>query len=382
MSYDDVSVITIAATGSTDRAFSADTGMGEALVIARKRADRRNDGVHSPDVLFINLHQRQSSLLEAVEIALTVNFLPAGRRTGHLRAGDQLLGSYIRAPLLGGEGCVSLRESSLAERMIALKNGQLCLPRRQNVLAVPLCLLGNLGTRGIYHMQIGSRSEPPPNKDAPFAIAPIHGVPDYPALWGHDAEKERRMIVEPDTRCEARPGMEESAKKVWRTATRLHFNLDFRLNSQSLAACMTPEPTIGGTAWPNFSCNDLSWEKLLLLWANTTLGLMCFWWIGPRQHQGRARITITGLPSLIVLDPRQLCPATMAKVDGLFDEFSRREFLPANEAYRDTTRRDLDLAVLVDLLGLPGEVSAPLDRLRLQWCSEPTVHGGKRTRPD
>ena len=53
-------------------------------------------------------------------------------------------------------------------------------------------------------------------------------------------------------------------------ATRLHFNRDFRLNSQSLAACLTPERTIGGTAWPSFR---LDIPECDMLWANTTLRL-------------------------------------------------------------------------------------------------------------
>ena len=55
--------------------------------------------------------------------------------------------------------------------------------------------------------------------------------------------------------------------------------------------------------------------------------------------------------------------------------------MPANEAYRDETRKALDRAMLCDLLGLPESILEPLDVLRRQWCTEPTVHGGKSTRP-
>ncbi|MYG19375.1 MAG: hypothetical protein F4208_07365 [Gemmatimonadales bacterium] len=65
----------------------------------------------------------------------------------------------------------------------------------------------------------------------------------------------------------------------------------------------------------------------------------------------------------------------------LFDTFNDRDFLPANEAYRDASRIALDEAVLVDLLELPRSVLEPLGVIRRQWCAEPTVHGGKGTRP-
>lgn len=58
-----------------------------------------------------------------------------------------------------------------------------------------------------------------------------------------------------------------------------------------------------------------------------------------------------------------------------------KQHRPANEAYHDETRQALDRAILVDLLGLPETILEPLRVLREQWCSEPTVHGGKSTRP-
>ena len=61
---------------------------------------------------------------------------------------------------------------------------------------------------------------------------------------------------------------------VWETATPLHFNRDFRINSQPLAACLTPDAAIGGRAWPNCRLQHARWEKVLVLWANTTLGLI------------------------------------------------------------------------------------------------------------
>ena len=170
---------------------------------------------------------------------------------------------------------------------------------------------------------------------------------------------------------------------VWnRTASRLHYNLDFRINSQSLTACLTPAKTIGGTAWPNFIPEREEWTIPLILWSNTTLGLLAFWWIGTRQQQGRARITITQLPRLTVLDPRTLSEDQLAQATTIFERFKEREFLPANEAYRDAVRQDLDRAVLAELLRLPEGVLESLAILRNQWCAEPSVHGGKKTRID
>ena len=58
--YNDIHIVSIAATGSTDRAFSADTGMAECLVVATKRS------ASWPCAIYSNLEARPRSLLEAI----------------------------------------------------------------------------------------------------------------------------------------------------------------------------------------------------------------------------------------------------------------------------------------------------------------------------
>ena len=375
--YAGITVVTIAGAGNHDRAFSADTGIAETLILATKR---NPETPPDPEAVFVNLHRRPASNLEAAEIARLVDRLPATVPTGRLAAGDQALGSYIRAPLSEG-GCAALRESALADAMIALRAGELSIPRYPRGTVLPIVPLGRLGQRGLLHRDIGDRNEGSPPFRGPFRIRPLQGVPSYPILWSHAADRERHLLVQPDHEGEVRPDCEERALAVWQTATRLHFTLDFRLNSQPLAACLTPELTLGGRAWPNVSLRCSNWERALALWANCSLGLMAMWWAGSRQQQGRSVLTISGLPGLLVLDPRSWSTDKLDQATDVFDRFQGLPLLPANEAYRDDTRRALDRAVLIDLLGLPDDLLAPLDHLRLQWCSEPSVHGGKSTAP-
>ena len=108
---------------------------------------------------------------------------------------------------------------------------------------------------------------------------------------------------------------------------------------------------------------------------------MAFWWMGSRQQQGRAITTISALPSLPVLDVRTLRTEQLERAAAIFARFRMEPLLPANEAYCDDVRKALDRAVLVELMELPEDVLSPLDNLRLQWCAEPSVHGGKETAP-
>ena len=368
--YRDLTVVTIAAAGGFGTSFSADTGMGEALVIAVRR--NPSDCEASPDgqTLFVNLARRPASVVSALETARAAAGVPH-TDCGWIMVGEEEAGCFIRAMIDDG-GCAGVREPDVAAAAFGLAEGRLRLPRVGRI-DLPLTTLDSLGERGLYHLDIGGPGR------GPFEIRdlPPGRRASYPALSRHDAGRERRMAVAPDTQGRIRQGQDDKALRVWKTATRLHFNLDFRLNSQSLAACMTPEKSIGGRAWPNFLLREQAWEPAAALWANTTLGLVSFWWKGTRQHGGRACLTIKTLPSLPMLDMTSLSAAQIEQAGVVFDDLASRDFLPAHQAHRDGARRDLDEAVLVDLLGLDGEVLEALGVLREQWCAEPSVHGGK-----
>ena len=87
--------MSLAATGNTDRAFSADTGMAEVLLVASKR--RAGDSADR-STLFANLKRRPKSLLEATDVARAIRETPRDRgRAGWLLVGDSsVAGSYVR----------------------------------------------------------------------------------------------------------------------------------------------------------------------------------------------------------------------------------------------------------------------------------------------
>ena len=269
----------------------------------------------------------------------------------------------------------------------ALYNGNLSLPRRSTVKTIALVHLKELGVRGVVDRDVDS-PEPSTNgmPRGPFYRSEInttiHSV-SYPLLWNHDCEKETRLVVNPDCQGIPRKNQEDQARLLWdKYASRLYFNRNFTLSSQPLAACFTSEKAIGGAAWPGFRCFDELHEIPILLFANTTLGLIAYWWNGSRQQKGRSIQTVSKMPQMITIDPRQFTEEQFKVADRIFDEFKTQDLLPANEAYRDPVRKSLDKALLVDLLGLDEDVMESMDLLRYKWCSEPFVHGGKSTRPN
>lgn len=362
--YSDIHITSIATTGSTARAFSADTGMAECLVVATKRR------VASSQAAFTNLTARPSSLLEAAVVART-----ATEGTVH---------ADIREA-----GAAGTRSASVIEAAHELQTGLLRLPRHSEVTHLPVVTLDTVAERGLVHRDINggpTASDPTGPARGPFVVRPIlpGEIPTYPMLWAHSAKRERKLVVHFDSCGDPREGDDvRAAERYNRTASRLHSNLDFRVNSQSLAMCLTPEPCLGGTAWPNILPRDDRHEIPLLLWCNSTLGLLMYWWKSTRQQLGRARITITAILDLPVLDPRALSADQVAVCHSIFERLRHENFLPANEAYRDETRQTLDRELLfgpASVLNLDGGLEEGLDLLRNQWCAEPSVHGGKATR--
>ena len=217
--------------------------------------------------------------------------------------------------------------------------------------------------------------------NGPFDVIPHRQAPAYPILWRHSAARERRLTVEPDREGRVRPDRDEKALDVWNTATRLHFNRDFRLNSQSLAACLTPERSIGGRAWPNFRLADSAREEAIVLWANTTLGLLSFWWTGGRQQLGRSVMTITHLPELLTLDVRRSARNKSTARNSSSPNSSTTSSYPPTrpttiQPAMPSTKPSSSTSSVC-----PSPILEPLAVLRHQWCAEPTVHGGKSTRP-
>ena len=376
--------------------FSADTGMGEVLLVARRRNTRStperasdvSDEEAASRVTYVALRKPPASGTEATGIASAIRDA-VHRGASRIAIGDDHYGMLTRGTWDEGH-CASVVHAELIDTVRNLIASGLKLPRMPETYSISTTLLRELGRRGLVDRDINGTdrrsvqgsSETKMYFRGPFDIIQTSDEPSFPLLWNHAAERERRIVVQPDSAGLVRENCEGNAHDIWRTATRLHFNRDFQLNSQSLAACLTPTQTLGGTAWPNFMMDNRQNETVTALWANTTLGLILFWWAGTVQQAGRARLSISRLPELLVLDARTLTDGQYEQAELIFKEFQTRPLLPANEAYRDESRQALDEAVLVRLLGLPESILDPLAVLRRQWCSEPTVHGGKSTRPD
>ena len=381
--YTGLNILSIAADRKVDTSFSSDTGMAECVIVARKiEVDERPDDVGC----FVSLRSRPRGFAHASSLAAKVlddsqirHLQDGPYGATPLMIGDELAGKMIAAPIgTGGVGwgAVRLSDYSVAQTAFALLRSSLWLPGCASSVDLKVALLEDIGNLGFYHLDVtGPLPRGPFDKVAPSPSA------TYPALWNHDAKKENRMTCAPDSQLQVRQGMEIKAARIWATATRVHLNLDFQFNSQPLTVAFTEQESLGGRAWPNVIFGDKRFDYAFTIWANSTLGVLSFWWHSNRQVSGRGITTKTAAESLPSLDLRCLTDEQLLTSETIFEEFRDKDLMPAYLADADPNRALLDRRVICDLLGFGEEIYEAVRRLSAKWCAEPSVHGGKK-RPE
>ena len=378
--YTDLMVFSIAADHLDEMSFSADTGLGECLVIARKS---QSSEISAQQGTFTSLKGRPRSLSHAgsnfkgISNLADIRSIAAGPYGGtRISVGSELTGEAVIAPVSPAAdnwGAVRIADYSLAQTAYALTLSTLWLPGSGDALDLKTAPLGVVGTLGLVHRDItGSAPRGPFDQVAPSPAA------TYPALWNHEASRETRIVCLPDAELLVREGMEDKADEVWATASRAHLNLEFRFNSQALSAAITEQASLGGRSWPNVGFGDSMYDSVFAAWANSTLGMLLHWWGSSRQDSGRGITTIRAAGSIPVLDFRALTDDQIATAEAIFNEFRDKELQPAYLADADPNRALLDRRVICDLLRFDNATYEGVRRLAAKWCAEPSVHGGKK----
>ncbi len=306
--YSEITVVTIASSESGSFAFSADTGTGECLLVARKT------GKAAKRINSISLISKPAAPYEGTEIARLIREAFEGGAVATLEGGplggtpvdlgDVRIGEMISGPIEPNAQWPLFRIADHALAQVVyqlLSKMMLWLPGmpKSAVIPVKMCRFEELGEVGPYHLDIDGGAVSGGAARGPFEtrdVAAGHSA-TYPILSGHDAEMERQLQIAYD--CEGIPRVGKSAlekqvleqrrNKIWASRSRLHLNTDFRFNSQSLAFALTSEPSIGGRAWPTFKMKDSVHDIIASLWCNSTLGLLSYWWTANNGKRSRVQ---------------------------------------------------------------------------------------------
>ena len=395
--YEDLTLISISGR-SNIVSFSADTGMGDCLIIGRRSGRRQFRGT------FVILYEAPQNSINGFTVAEQIRQLMRDKNLRRLEDGpyggseiyfgDDIVGQAIDAPLpsSGSWKVARIFDLSLAQSAYQLASkARLWLPTQieENALALPITTVKEIGKVGPYHLQVSKTQRD--GQRRPFNLRPLqsHEVPTYPVLSAHDADSERTMAFEADhdgipyqaSSKEEQIRVDKEVASVFATASHCHSNLDFQFDAQSTSMQFTERKTIGGRAWISIQLPASQQEKALVLWANTILGMLMFWWHSSKQQRRRGILTKTTLATLPILDVTALDADQLQRAAKIFDETCQLPLKPLHELDIDENRKLLDRRFYGEALGLPETIFAdggPLDILRQKLCREPSIRGSKQ----
>ncbi len=394
--YENLILISIAGNDKDSMSFSADTAMGECLVIGKRNGKRQSAATfivlekppQNPGFsLKIAQHIRRLIRIQAIR---SLEDSPVGGTP--IVLGNELVGQAIVAPLpqTGSWKVARIVDLSLAQSAHHLaEKHQIWLPAQYSPISIPVARVKAIGEIGPIGRDI-TGINPDGSIRGPFELRQLRpsGVPTYPVLWAHVAKRERTLKFEADFEgfprqvpdSELQSMIDQKALQVFDTATHCHHNVDYLYNSQSTAMQFTERKTIGGRAWISIRLETAAHEKAIVLWANTTLGILSHWWHSSKQQPGRGSIPKSALANYRVLDVTALSDTQLARAAQIFDETCQLPLKPLHELDIDENRKALDRRIYGEVLGLPDAMLAdggPLDILRQKLSREPSIRGSK-----
>ena len=379
--------------------FSADTGMGECLLVARKKYQMKNRAT------FVVLKERPAYPMLGAVAARQIHQIRASKKVNRIEDGpvggtpiyfgSEKIGQMLDAPLpkLGIWNLARISDLSLAQTAYQLTKEKRCwfpTMKKKDAFAIEIITVAGLKAKiGPYHADI-NYSNADGSVRGPFEIKSITEgeVPTYPVLWAHEADSEKTIsfdgdsegLPKSDSDPEIQKIIDKKVETVSDTASHCHFNQNFRFTSQPTGMQFTPRKTIGGRAWTSIGLSSMEHEKALVLWGNTSIGLLLHWWHANKQQSGRGNIGVTALESLPVLDINSLSKKQLKNAAKIFDHFAKRELLPFFAIDKDEVRKELDEHVFGEVLEFEDSIlrpGGPLELLRKKLAQEPSIRGGK-----
>ena len=347
--------------------FSDSTDLSEALLIATRRGvSDTPDAQHR--TTFVNLWQNPDGVLDSHRLAQAITTtVPANLEesgTALLEVDGKHVGEAVSMPssVIAGKkwsGVQFSRADLLRSALRLLDGGEVWVPGEASTAKVSLCPLGELA-------QIV-----PDRRDITDGFEETDTVTAYPMVKGHDTNLRTQLTTEPDKYLaplvRARPGRRlKPVEQLWPQAARLLIAERLWLESNRIVAMRSSARVLSNVWWP-VEVEDESSEKALVLWLNSSLGLLTILSQRTTTRGGWVAMKKGDLKELPVLDTRCLSVAQIQKLSELFDVLTESEFerLPS---MADCPARSLLDERISEILGLPD-----LSNLCRLLASEPVV---------
>jgi hypothetical protein len=301
------------------------------------------------NVMCVNLWKNPATVVEALSIAHSLNHasppdISTGQGAHEVILGNKKFGEAVTIPwakIRDGSWMppCAFAQSDMLRAAYHLALGAVWLPGVMALAKIPICLLGELSFLG------------PDRRDVMDGFRLASALTNYPSLWGHDTQSVSTIAQIPNHYLSplhrARPGRSlRKTTDLWPRAGRLLIAERLRLNTQRLAAVRLDMKVLSNV-WKSVILRDESdeHEKALVLWLNSTLGLVLFW--AHRQETQGAWVEFkqSALNDMPVLDIRSLSDSQKRLLIDAYDTLSTKIMLPFPQMANDPVRRAIDMAI-------------------------------------
>lgn len=349
--------------------FSENTDLSEVLFIARKRKKNETPGL----TVYIGLRRNPTTIHEALDAASRIGpqlrKLLAKQGQIIIKKDDKTLCAMSSLPEpVNGENWTSavFSQPYLAEvHHVLTHESAFRLPGKPATNVISMCKLQELGTLGYDVRDITDAFEVERGTD--------NWTP-YPGFWDHDAKRVTQMAQKPNAfltpRTEAIEGRKlKSADAVWSKAGSILFVSRLRTNTHKVLGVLLTNDCIGNTWWSFNSKLPQSKKRALLIWTNSTLGMLNYFGSRAITQGAWVQMKKPAWENMAVLDVRGLTTKQLKILAAAYDKICHEPLLPLAQLRDDPVRRKIDDAVC-DALGLPD-----ISDLREMLSREPGLTG-------
>ena len=382
--FKDIVVVTRVGSVAGKEAMSADTGMGEMLLIASLRNRHSKD---NSEICCVSLNRMPNRLGEAGEFGRSITRAIDGMKYGSnpIMIGNDEVGQVSRMEISSNEpwsdlGVLNTQTSAFSKKLVSESVLLDITGSHEEIdLGMPMVKMKEVFAIGPTHDLIGHPADSR-SKRGGFTLYPVSRKIDTKigvrSLWQANWQEQNRLVVEPTHK-----GVKWSAiadriisKRGW-----IHYARGIQWTSQSLLVATTEDDVLGGSAWTTLFHEDERLRKAFALWANSILGFIVNWTQGSRTQMGRGRVQVKAIQIMPCPNFRLLSDDKLDLASRMFDELKDLALRPACQAHADENRKRIDRAV-IEMLGLDvARVEKILSALRNSWCCEPSIHGYNRT---
>ena len=302
--------------------FSDSTDLSEALLIATRRPN--NDDSVERRTTFVNLWRNPDGVLDAHRVAQAITATkPAtfeGTGTALLEVDGQHVGEALSMPesklaRKKWSGVQFARADLIRSALKLLDDGEVWVPGEWDAASVPLCSLGAIGKVG------------PDRRDVWDGFERTDAVTAYPMVENHDTEQRTRLVAGPDKYLapltQPRPGRHlKAVDQLWPKAGRLLVAERLRLDTTRVVAMRSETRVLSNVWWP-IRVQDAPAEKALVVWLNSSLGLLTILTQRTSTEGGWVAMKKADLEELPVLDVRSLSQTQVQSLSDLFDKVAK-----------------------------------------------------------